>query len=125
MREDLPAGVAQFIAQHIESLSQLEVLLYARQNADRQLHPNEIANRLALTAEMSAGILADLVRRGLAVKAEACFRYHSDGGEVDRTIDLLAETYRVRRLAVTNEIYSKPLGKVKSFASAFRLRKEE
>ena len=45
--------------------------------------------------------------------------------EIDHVIEMLAETYRDRRLAVTNEIYSKPLDKVKTFAEAFRLRKEE
>ena len=125
MADDFPAEVKQFIGQHIESLAQLEVLLFARQNAHRAVHPNEVANRLALNAETSTSLLADLVRRGLAIRADPCYRYQARNEEMDRAVGLLAELYHARRLAVTNEIYSKPLDKVKSFAEAFKFRKEE
>jgi hypothetical protein len=125
MAEDFPADVRQFIARHIESLAQLEVLLYLRQNTQRSVHPGEISNRLALNMEMSSAICADLVRRGLAIKTEASFRYQTADSELDRVAGALAITYRDRRLTVTNEIYSKPRDNVKAFAEAFRLRKEE
>lgn len=125
MADEFPAEVKQFIAQNIESLAQLEVLLYLRQHKDRQIHPGEIASRLALTSEMGNVILADLVRRGCAVRVEACFRFQPTSDDLGRLIDLLADAYRERRLAVTNEIYSRPIEKVKTFAEAFRFRKEE
>jgi hypothetical protein len=125
MADEFPADLKQFIAQHVESLAQLEVLLYLREYVARELHPGEIINRLAITSEMAAAILADLVRRGFAVKLGAKFRYQPASEEIGRMIDLLAETYRDRRLAVTTEIYSRPLDKVKTFADAFRIRKEE
>jgi DNA-binding MarR family transcriptional regulator len=121
---DLPPAVKQFIVQHVESLAQLEVLLYVRQNARHAVHPHELANTLALTPEMSSGILADLVRRGFAVREDGCFRYQVTS-EVDHLIEELANAYRSLRIAVTNEIYSKPSEKVKTFAEAFRLRPDE
>jgi hypothetical protein len=101
------------------------VLLYMREHADRSVTPQELANRLALTVELSSAILADLTKRGLVTKLEAAYRYQAASGEIDQLVAVLAEAYRSRRLAVTNEIYSKPLQKVKTFAEAFRLRREE
>ena len=125
MAEEFSAELKQFIGQHIESLGQLEVLLYLREHSDRSLDAREVSNKLGLVSEMSAAILADFVRRGLAASVEGRFQYCVSSPEIDRVIGLLVEMYRDRRLAVTNEIYSKPLEKVKSFAEAFRLRKEQ
>jgi hypothetical protein len=115
----------QFIHQHIESVAQLEVLIYVREHADHAVTPLELANTLALTAEMSSAILADLARRNLAVKQDPGFRYQVATSENDDVIESLVEYYRTHRIAVTSAIYSKPLHKVKTFADAFRLRPEE
>jgi hypothetical protein len=125
MPDDFPINLKSFIDQQIISLAQLEVLLFLRQHANRQVHPAEIVGRLAITTEMAASILGDLVRRGLAVKTDARFCYQAATPEIDQVVQALADAYRDRRLAVTNEIYSKPLDNVKTFAEAFRLRKEE
>ncbi len=124
MPDDFPQEVKWFINQHIESLAELEVLLYIRQHRDRQIHPHEVANRMALTSEMANSIMANLVRVGFAAKKESCFQYQANETASDELIGKLADIYRDRRLAVTNEIYSKPLTKVKTFADAFRFRKE-
>jgi hypothetical protein len=125
MLGDFPSDVKQFIDQHIESLAQLEVLLLLHERAERQVHPGEIARRLAIMPEMSATILADLARRGFAVRKDELYRFQSPDGNAEQLINKLAETYRDRRVAVTSAIYSKPIDKVKTFAEAFRLRKEK
>lgn len=122
---ELPGELKQFIAQHIESLAQLEILLYLREHRNREVHPGEIANRLALTSEMTPVILADLARRGFAIKGEAGFRFEPASAEASQLIDVLAHAYRDRRVTVTTEIYSKSLDTMKTFAEAFRIRKEK
>jgi hypothetical protein len=122
---DFPPAAMQFILQHIESVAQLEVLIYVRDHGDHAVTPVELANTLALTSEMSSAILADLARRGFAVKADAGFRYETATSEIDDVVELLAEYYRTHRIAITSAIYSKPIHKVKTFADAFRLRPEE
>jgi hypothetical protein len=44
---------------------------------------------------------------------------------LDGTVGLLATAYARRHVAVISLIHSKPLEKAKSFADAFRLRKEK
>jgi hypothetical protein len=125
MAEELAAELKQFMVQHIESLAQLEVLLYLRDNKDRTIHPREVGGRLALTSDMAPVILADLARRGFIVQNQGTFQYQPAIPETARLIDLLADAYRTRRVTVTTQIYSRPLERVKSFANAFRFRKEQ
>jgi hypothetical protein len=124
MPSDFPDDVKQFINEHVESLAQLEVLLLIRAAADRAWTAQAIAGKLSIMPEMSATLLGDLVRRGFATKDQQRFQYRSSGEVTDRLIDCLARLYVERRVAVTTEIYSKPLNKVKTFADAFRFRKE-
>ena len=124
MPGDFPDDVKRFINEHVESLAQLEVLLMIRAAADRSWTAQAIAGKLSIMPEMSSALLADLVRHGFATKDQQRFQYRSAGEETDRLIDRLAQLYVERRVAVTTEIYSKPLNKVKTFADAFRFRKE-
>jgi DNA-binding HxlR family transcriptional regulator len=127
MSEAFPNELKQFIAQHVESLAQLEALLILRQNPDQHWQSAELAQRLYITPDMCEAILADLERRGFAARASdgKAYYYQSREPAVDRLIDDLATVYQQRRVAVITEIYSKPVTKVQTFADAFRLRREE
>lgn len=127
MTDDFPPELKQFIAQHVESLAQLETLLLLHRDPRQEWTHAELARDLYISADMCAGIVADLERRRLAVRAESGegFRFHAEDAGVHRLVDQLAEYYRERRVAVITELYSKPTKKVQTFADAFRLRREE
>jgi hypothetical protein len=126
MSEAFPAELKQFIAQHVESLAQLEALLILRQNSEQRWRSPELAQRLYITPDMCEAILADLERRGFAARtADGAYFYQPRDGAADKLIDDLATIYQQRRVAVITEIYSKPVTKVQTFADAFRLRREE
>ena len=126
MSGDFPAELKQFIAQHVESLAQLEALLILRQDAQKEWRSPELAQRLYITPDMCEAILADLNRHGFAERLpEGGYRYRPNSPDVDRMIGNLAEVYQQRRVAVITEIYSKPVNKVQTFADAFRLRRED
>jgi hypothetical protein len=55
MDHDFPAELQQFIAQHIESLAQLEALLLMRAEPDREWDSAELARQLYITADMCNG----------------------------------------------------------------------
>jgi hypothetical protein len=126
MSEAFPAELKQFIAQHVESLAQLEALLILRQNSEQRWRSPELAQRLYITPDMCEAILADLERRGFAARtADGAYIYQPRDPAADKLIDDLATIYQQRRVAVITEIYSKPVTKVQTFADAFRLRREE
>jgi DNA-binding HxlR family transcriptional regulator len=127
MATDFPAAVEQFIAQHIESLAQLETLLLLRRLADRGWSSSELSRQLYIAPDVCAQIVADLERRGFIERDPAnseLLRYRAGTAANDRVIDELAALYQERRVAVITHIYSKPVKQVQTFADAFRLRKE-
>jgi hypothetical protein len=126
MTDDFPQELKQFIAQHVESLAQLEALLILRQDAQTPWKSADLCQRLYISPDMCEGILVDLIRRGFAERtAEGAVQYRPPSDDADRLLADLAAIYQERRVAVITEIYSKPVNKVQTFADAFRLRKEE
>jgi hypothetical protein len=125
MVDGLPSDVKDFISQHIHSLAQLEVLLTLRREPDRLWTPVELTSSLYLDRQIVNELLVDIVRRGLAEQDGDKFRYRPVTDDVAGIIDRLAQLYQERRVAVTTEIYAKPVDSVRAFADAFRLRGKE
>ena len=127
MANDFPAEIEQFIAQHIESLAQLELLLLLRHESGRGWTCQELSKQLYVTPDVCASIVQDLERRGFISRDPAnndLYWYRSAGAETDQLIDQLAGLYQQRRVAVITQIYSRPVKNVQTFADAFRLRRE-
>lgn len=53
------------------------------------------------------------------------YKYQAIDSNMDQLLSRLGEAYRACRVAVTNEIYSKTSARLKSFADAFRLRRDQ
>jgi hypothetical protein len=127
MATDFPAEIEQFIAQHIESLAQLELLLLIRKEPERAWSCYDLARQLYVAPDVCMGILADLERRAFVQRSASndnLFSYRSGSVEIDRLVDQLSTLYQERRVAVITQIYSKPVKQVQTFADAFRLRRE-
>ena len=76
----------------------------------------------------AAGQFAELVARGLAAPATDApdaFRYAPIPPALDATLVQLAKDYAERRVTVITLIFSKPVDKLRTFADAFRLRKDK
>lgn len=128
MADEFPDDVQRFLSEHISSVAQLEVLLLLRSEPEREWSPQSAAQALYTTPEMVAEQLGDLQRRGLLAfsdGSEPRYRYWPGTPELDQQVNRLDEIYRERRVAVITFIYSQPLDKVRTFADAFRLRKDD
>jgi hypothetical protein len=127
MADEFPVELEQFIAQHIQSLAELEALFLLRREPERQWDCAEMSRLLYITADMCGGLLADLHRRGFVQRVpdtDDVYQYQPADPEVDRLLGQLAAIYQERRVAVITQIYSKPVKRVQTFADAFRLRRE-
>ena len=126
---DLPDEVRQFVAGNLSSVAQLEVLLLLREHRDREWTADEVSRTLYAAEGGMADQLNDLVSRGLAYVTEAPdrrFRYRlTKDEELDAVVNSLMKVYKERRVAVISLIYSEPIDKARSFADAFRIRKEK
>lgn len=116
----------RFVAEHIHSLHQLEVLLLLQRTAPRAWTAAQVAAELRTNPTSAATTLADLTRRGLlkAVGQEPTYAYAPDTPDMDAAVVALAQMYEERRHAVIDLVYSKPdkLESIRAFADAFRVR---
>ncbi|HEX7446969.1 MAG TPA: hypothetical protein VF306_05455 [Pirellulales bacterium] len=125
---DLPDDVRRFLTGNISSVAQLEVLLLLRSNRDQAWSAEEVGRALYTVPEMMAAQLADLEAKGLLELTDAsqpCYRYRPRLDELDAMVGRLAELYKQRRVAVISLMYAEPADKSRSFADAFRIRKED
>jgi len=124
---EIPQSVRAFIDQRIGSIFQLEVLLLLHRNPGRDFTAEDVAHELRIEPSWAALCLAQLQAGGLLVAAEGPpLRYHYGPrtADLDDTTNQLARVYSTHRVSITAMIFSKPPDPLKSFADAFRLRKD-
>src|SRR5687768_7335279 len=110
MNEDFPADIKQFIADHIDTVAQLELLLLLRGDP-KPWTSQEAGQALYSAADVIALQLADLQAKGLLVlgPVENSYVYRPQRPELAGLVDRLADLYRERRVAVITAVYTKPI----------------
>lgn len=125
---ELSNDVKEFIAEHVHSVLQLEVLLLVSQNKDKAWTPAAVGRELHLSAESAKVQLDSLSRSLLTVldgAGEDLYRYNPSSDELNQTLSQLATAYATQRVAVLTLIFAKPLDKVRLFKETFRMIKGE
>lgn len=125
----IPDEVRAFIAEHIDSVEQVEVLLLLRRSGDREWTADAVSDELRTNPGSAAERLADLTARRLIAPAGGAperpgYRYAPGTPALDQAVRGLDQAYAERRVSVINLIFSKPIDKIRTFADAFRLRKD-
>jgi DNA-binding transcriptional ArsR family regulator len=123
---ELPEDVERFIAEHIDSLERLEILLLLRSRRSRELTPAEVTAELRLGPSSAPAQLEALRDRGFVERGgePPSFRYAPDAPEKERLTSELARCYLDRRVTVIKQIFSPRSDPVRSFADAFDLRRK-
>jgi len=124
---DLPPALRAFIVDSIGSVVQLEALLLLRRSGS-EWTLEALRRELRIERDGAAAQLDALVSAGLAAASaggEPAYRYAPASAERRRLVDELAAAYEDRRVTVIGVIYSKPADTIRTFADAFRLRKDE
>lgn len=120
----IPAHVHRFILDHIVSVEQLEILLLLRGRRDRDWNAEEVARELRTAALSAANRLADLERRGLLTREGERYRFDPAAPALEEAVEGLSHVYPERRVTVIDLIFSKPNDVIRTFADAFKLRKD-
>jgi hypothetical protein len=126
-RAQLPADVARFIENQIDSVPHMEALLLLWECSPETWTAEQLASRIYMRADHASQILHDLARRQLArPTSEAPARFAYDGAW-DEGVGLMArvaEAYRRHLVLVAQMIHSKASGAIREFARAFEIKKE-
>lgn len=126
--QELPGQLQDFLAQHISSVAQLELLLLLHSTAPRPWTAADLARELRIDTLGAQAQADDLCLRGLlACGRQTPVHYWYQPVDQHRAagVQLLADLYADRRVSIISFIYSRPVDQIKLFADAFRLRKDK
>ena len=126
--ETITREIASFLADHIDSVVELEALLLLYSNPEKSWTASEIARELRIDPSWPRTELQRLCARNVLSCApgnEPVYRYAPRDPAIDQAVGALAKAYEDRRVTIIGLIFSKPVDKLKTFADAFRIRKEQ
>ena len=126
--QPLPDLVTRLVADRIDSIAQLEVLLLLFRAAPRAWTAPEVASELRIDGAWAAEQLAVLRDRQLLGQRAPDSGLHVFAPatpELAKAVDALAACYADRRVALVALLYSRPSDTIRAFADAFRIRRGE
>ncbi|NNM71740.1 hypothetical protein [Enterovirga aerilata] len=114
----------EFVRFSIRSVWNVELLLHLRRTAGRTWEAEELVRELRASASVVKDGLEALQKAGLvAADGNGGWRYAPASATFDRLTEELEALYRERPTAVTQALFART-DKLRSFADAFRLRKD-
>jgi hypothetical protein len=127
--EAIQPHVRAFIAGHVDSVLQLELLLLLAvpAHAAREWSAADLAHELRIDPAWVEGQLKAMGAQGLldaSTGPPPTYRYHPRTAELGQAVSDLAQAYADRRVTVIGLIFAKPTDKLRTFADAFRIRKD-
>jgi hypothetical protein len=124
MPSDIPVDVRQFLAEHIDSVAVLDVLLLLRAAPDKLWSAAEVGRALVTGEAPAATQLERLREHRLAVDVDGRYRY-APPADHEATVDALAECFARRRHTVIGLIYGATERSAATLADAFRVRRRD
>jgi DNA-binding MarR family transcriptional regulator len=126
--DPIPDEVKRFLEANIDSLEQLEILRLLGEDPQKEWHAADLAREAQTPLPTIGAHLSALQARGLLTTqtrgADLLCRYGPSTPELRNRLDQLLQVYRERPVTMINLVYSRARETLKSFAEAFRLRKE-
>jgi hypothetical protein len=123
MSEELmPEEVRNLIVRHIDSVGQLEALLFLYARSSEKWDIATVAKWLYASHSDTVAALAGLTDDGFLVRDGEAYRYDRRPDR-DAAVEALAEAYAHYLIPITNLIHSKPRH-IRGFSDPFKLRKD-
>jgi hypothetical protein len=120
--------VRQFLAEHVETYEELEVLLLLARKRDRAWNPESVGVELRISTLVAVKTLDDLCRGGLADALKApkglSYTYRPRSSRLDQLVAGLVQAYERNPIDVIRVMNESALGRVRAaaartFADAF------
>ena len=127
-KSPVPEGVRGFIAEHIDSVAELEALLLMRRDPEVGWNRAVLAERLYIGEEQAGEAAAKLHSLNLASATGSepvTYHYRPSTPELDEAVGRVAEAYSKYLIPVTTLIHEKPQSRVQQFADAFKLKRRD
>jgi hypothetical protein len=124
----IPEEVQRFVVDHIDSIAELEALLFLREHRDQRWSCDSVAEWIYSSKEVTASLLEKLTNRGIISTdgiSPATFQYRPCTQEMARKVDQLAEVYAKYLVPMTNLVHNKSRRDIESLAEAFKFKREK
>jgi hypothetical protein len=118
----------KFIAEDIQSLEQVEILLLLSGSPDRWWSGRAVYEVVKSNPGSVDARLEELAERGIVQRqkqVETEYRFSPPDEKIWKVVNELRDAYKERPVKVVQAIYSKPPDAVQEFARAFRVRKDQ
>lgn len=124
----LPDEVARFIADHITSVEQLEILFLLRGAPEDEWSARAVSESLRTSEQSVSRRLADLEASGLVASRKdsqhLVYRYAPASESLRDSVTNLSSAYTELRYKVLESIFSNPISNLQVYAEGFRFRKD-
>ena len=120
--------IERFVAESVGSADELDILLLLHGAPDRSWTARQVSEAVFTVPTAATMRLEQLVHTGFVATnggADPSYTYHPRSAALRSQVDALAAAYRANRVAVIQLVFQKPADPLRSFADAFRLRKED
>lgn len=116
----LPLDIKELLTKHFDSVFQLEILFLFHENPDREMSAVEVCRLLRNSISVTQVQLDKLTTEGFlkSIPPDKFILIPSE------SIDKLHLAYQERPVAVIAFLYERPNENLKSFADAFKLKKD-
>ena len=123
----IPPEVQRFIAEYIGSAEELEVLMLLFHAPDRGWDAQSVSQSIYTVPAAATMRLESLVAVGLLASSggsNPTYRYAPANPQMDQLVAGLATAYKEQRVAVIKLVFARPVDPVRSFADAFKFKKD-
>lgn len=121
----LPLDIKSFLTDHIESVSQLEMLFLFYKDPLRKWTISNLSMELRSNTTSCTNQIHYFIERRFIKKIENEDAYiFLPSEDFKEKVKHLYETYTEKQVAVISYIYEKPTDKLKVFADAFKIKKD-
>jgi len=121
----LPPEILNFISRYIFTVGHLETLVFFLQNREREYTADDIAREMRTNSTMANRQLMDLAGALVLTEGEPIrFKFKTTDTEQVILVVRLSELFKHRRQAVISAIYNPQIDTIRSFADAFKIKKD-
>ena len=121
----LPADLAAFISDTIDSVAELEALLLLQREREEPWTVRRLAERLYIDEAAAAQVVDALARKQLVAVDGQEYRFEPGSDDDRERIARLSVLYVRMLIPITRLIHAKPRTGIRDFADAFRLREKK
>jgi hypothetical protein len=126
--KDISTEVRNFIVNHVDSITKLEVLLLLARSPEKQWTAKLVTRELRSNQSAIERHLEALSRIGLLQSegggSEKLYHFDAVQPELANVVKELSESFGTYRSRIIELIYNRPIEILEDFANAFRLRKD-